>query len=165
MQWKRIPLGTMKLRVCSLASLSGLRIRHCHELWWRWQTRLRSSTAVAVAWAGSCSSKWTPSLGASICPWRLGTALKRPKKKKSGLTRVGRRLGGEATRLPLSLNFKIQYVGGPALSYDVYESQYQVSQFTICNEFIIFWEEKKTSGVVNFPMLEIDSLNIPTLCS
>ena len=63
---------------------------------------------------------------------------KTKKKKKSGLTRVGRRLGGEATRLPLSLNFKIQYVGGPALSYDVYESQYQVSQFTICNEFIIF---------------------------
>ena len=32
-QWKRIQLGTMKLRVRSLALLSGLRIRGCHELW------------------------------------------------------------------------------------------------------------------------------------
>ena len=31
-QWKRIQLGTMRLQVRSLASLSGLRIQHCHEL-------------------------------------------------------------------------------------------------------------------------------------
>ena len=41
-QWKQIRLGTTKLRVRSLASLSGLRIRHCHELWYRSQTQLRS---------------------------------------------------------------------------------------------------------------------------
>ena len=34
-QWKRIQLGTMKLQVRSLASLSGLRIWHCCELWCR----------------------------------------------------------------------------------------------------------------------------------
>ena len=34
-QQKRIWLGTMRLWVWFLASLSGLRIRHCHELWCR----------------------------------------------------------------------------------------------------------------------------------
>ena len=34
-QRKRIQLGTTRLQVQSLASLSGLRIRRCHELWCR----------------------------------------------------------------------------------------------------------------------------------
>ena len=66
-QQKRIPLGTMRLEVRSLASLSGLRIWHCHELWCRSQTRLTSDVAVVVVYASSCSSDWTPSLGTSIC--------------------------------------------------------------------------------------------------
>ena len=45
---KRIQLGNMRLRVPSLALLSGLRIRHCHELWCTLQTRLGSGVAVAV---------------------------------------------------------------------------------------------------------------------
>ena len=48
MQWKRIQSGTMRLWVRSLASLSGLRIWHCHELWYRSQIRLGSGIAVAV---------------------------------------------------------------------------------------------------------------------
>ena len=48
-QWKRIRLGTMGLQVGSLASLSGLRIRRCHELWCGSQMRFRSGVAVAVA--------------------------------------------------------------------------------------------------------------------
>ena len=48
-QWKKIRLGTMRLRVRSSASLSGLRIQCCHELWYRSQTRLGSGVAVAVA--------------------------------------------------------------------------------------------------------------------
>ena len=51
----------------SQASLSGLRIRHCCELWCSSQTRLGSHIAVAVVWASSCSSSWTPSLGTSMC--------------------------------------------------------------------------------------------------
>ena len=47
-QWKPIWLGTMKLRVWSLTSFSGLRIWHCRELWCRSQMRLRSCIAVAV---------------------------------------------------------------------------------------------------------------------
>ena len=48
-QQKRIQLGTMRLRVRSLASLSGIRIQCCPELWCRSQTRLGSAIAVALA--------------------------------------------------------------------------------------------------------------------
>ena len=41
--------GNHKVAVRSLASLSGLRIWHCRELWCRLQTRLGSCMAVAVA--------------------------------------------------------------------------------------------------------------------
>ena len=37
-----------EVRVQSLALLNGLRIRHCHELWCRLQTRLRSHVSVAM---------------------------------------------------------------------------------------------------------------------
>ena len=66
MQQKRIQLGTMRLKVQSLASLSGLKIRHCCELWCRLQTRLGSRVAVALAQACGYSSDQTPSLGISI---------------------------------------------------------------------------------------------------
>ena len=52
-------------------SIPGLaqrvRIWHCGELWCRSQTWLRSRVAVAVVWAGSCSSDSIPSLGTSTC--------------------------------------------------------------------------------------------------
>ena len=48
-QQKRIQLGTMRLRVRSLTSLSGLWIWHCRELWCRSQTQLQCGVAVAVA--------------------------------------------------------------------------------------------------------------------
>ena len=41
-QWKQIRLGTMRFRIQSLASLSGLGTRCCRELWCRLQTRLGS---------------------------------------------------------------------------------------------------------------------------
>ena len=66
-QWKRIRLGTMRLWVQSLASLGGLRIQHCGELWCRSQIQVRSGVAVAVVQASSHSSDLTPSLGTSIC--------------------------------------------------------------------------------------------------
>ena len=49
-QWEGIQLGTMRLQVRSLASLSGLRIQHCCELWCRLQMRLGSGVAEAPAW-------------------------------------------------------------------------------------------------------------------
>ena len=48
MQQKQIRLGTRRLWVPSEASLSGLRIRNCHEVGCRSPTRLRSCVAVAA---------------------------------------------------------------------------------------------------------------------
>ena len=76
-QWKPIRLGTMRLWVQFLASLSGLRIWHWRELRCRLQMQLGSGVAVAVA--GSYSSNWTPSLGTSIC---CGHGPKKDKKLK-----------------------------------------------------------------------------------
>ena len=47
-QLKQIQLGTMTLRVQTLASISQLRIQCCCEQWCRLQTRLRSGIAVAM---------------------------------------------------------------------------------------------------------------------
>ena len=52
--------------VWSLASFIGLRIQHCCELWCRFQRQLGSCVAVAVVYAGSCSSDSTPSLETCI---------------------------------------------------------------------------------------------------
>ena len=41
-QWKQTQLVSMRIQVQSLASLSGLRIRHYCELWCRSQTRFGS---------------------------------------------------------------------------------------------------------------------------
>ena len=81
-QGKRIRLVTMRPQVCSLASLSGLRIWRCRELWCGSPMWIGSSTAVAVVQAGSCSSEWIPSLGASIgC--RCGPKKTKTKNKKT----------------------------------------------------------------------------------
>ena len=48
-QRKWIQLGTVRLRVPSLASLSGLSIWRCHELRCRSQTQIRSGGSVALA--------------------------------------------------------------------------------------------------------------------
>ena len=57
----------MRTQVRSLASLSGLRILHCHELWYGLQTWLRSCVAVAVVQTSGYTSDWTTSLGTSTC--------------------------------------------------------------------------------------------------
>ena len=78
-QWKQIQLGTMRLRVQSLASLSGLRIQCCCELCCRSQMWLGSHVAVAVA--SGYRSDWTPSLGTSICQ-ECGPEKKKKKEKR-----------------------------------------------------------------------------------
>ena len=80
--WLTIQLGTMRLRVQSLALLSGLRIWCCCELWCRSQARFGSGVAVAVAQAGGYSSDETPSLGTSICRGSSPRKGKKTKKKK-----------------------------------------------------------------------------------
>ena len=82
-QWKWIWLISMRTQVQSLASLSGLMIWCCQELWCRsqmWQLDLVllwlccRPAAVALIWPLT----WEP-------PYVLGVALKRPKKKKKNL--------------------------------------------------------------------------------
>ena len=80
MQWKRIQQGTMRFQVPPLASLSGLKIWHCCELWCSSQMWLGSCVAVAVA--SSYSSSSTISLGTSIC-CKCGLKKQKKKKKKS----------------------------------------------------------------------------------
>ena len=63
-QWKRIQLGTMKLRVRSLALLSGLGIQCCCELWCR-----------LVATAPIRPLAWEP-------PYAAGAALEMAKRQK-----------------------------------------------------------------------------------
>ena len=71
----------MRTKVLSLALFSGLRIQFYHELLCRSQMQLGSRVAVAVAWAGSCSSSSTPSLGTSI--YHRCIPKKTAKEKKS----------------------------------------------------------------------------------
>ena len=66
-QWKQIQVVSMRMRIQSLPSFSGLGIRRCHELWCRSQTQLGSHIAVAVAQASRCSWDSTLSLGTSMC--------------------------------------------------------------------------------------------------
>ena len=63
-QRKRTRLGTMRLRVRSLASLSGLRVRRCRELWRR---------LAATALIGPLA--WEP-------PDAVGVALKKTKRHR-----------------------------------------------------------------------------------
>ena len=70
----------MRTPVRSLALLSGLRIRCCHELQRRLQMRLRPCVAVAVAVASSCSSDLTP---AREPPCAADVALKSKKYNKT----------------------------------------------------------------------------------
>ena len=59
-------LASMTMWVQSLTLLSGFSIQHCHELWCRTQTCLRSHIAEGVAKASSCRSNSTPSPGTAI---------------------------------------------------------------------------------------------------
>ena len=47
-QWLMNPTSILEDVGSSLAFLSGLRIEHCHEMWCRSQTQLRSPIVVAV---------------------------------------------------------------------------------------------------------------------
>ena len=64
-----------------VASLSGLRIRYCRELWYRSQTWLGSSVAVAVAVAPTQPLAWE-------FPYAASAALKRRRRKKNALSGV-----------------------------------------------------------------------------
>ena len=83
-QQNEIWLRTMRLQVWSLASLSGLRIWSCCELWCRLQMQLGPGVAAAVAQARSWNSDSTPSLGTSMCH-RCGLKKKKIKKNNTNV--------------------------------------------------------------------------------
>ena len=74
-------LISMRMQVRPMASLSGLGIRCCHQLWYRSQMQLGSGVAVAVVQAGSCISNSTPSLRTSTC-YRCGPKKRKKQNKK-----------------------------------------------------------------------------------
>ena len=85
-QRKWIRLVSLRMQVWSLASLSGSGIwRHCHELWCRLKTRLRSCVVVAVVETSRYNSDSAPSLGTSIC-CRCGPKKQKNKNKKKSQT-------------------------------------------------------------------------------
>ena len=76
-QWKGIQLGTRKLWVRSLASLSGLGIQSCCELWCRSQKRL------LWLWRKPAATALTRPLAWNLCmPLVWPSKDKRQKKKK-----------------------------------------------------------------------------------
>ena len=78
----RTRLASMRTQVPSLASLTGLRIQHCCELWCRSKMRLGSGVAVALVLASGYSSDWTPQPGNLYMPQVQPYKAKKKKKKK-----------------------------------------------------------------------------------
>ena len=66
--WVKSPTSVHEDVDQSLVSLSGLRIRHCHELLCKLQLQLESGVAMAVVQTGNCSSDSTPSTGTFHMP-------------------------------------------------------------------------------------------------
>lgn len=77
-----IRLVSLRTRVPSLVSFSGLMICRCSELWCRSHTHLISDLALLWLWGGpaAVAPVLTPSLGTSICcKW----GPQKPKKKRA----------------------------------------------------------------------------------
>lgn len=83
--WKQIQLVSMRIRLQSLALLSGLRSRHCHGLW------CRSSTARIQCCYERCCRLAAVALICSLAwelPYASRAALKIKSKKKK-ITEMG----------------------------------------------------------------------------
>ena len=68
----------MRMQVRSLASFCGLRIWHCHELWCRLQTRLRSG--IAVLWYRLAAAALIQPLTQELL-YAVGVALEQQQQK------------------------------------------------------------------------------------
>ena len=99
-QWKRIRLGTMRLRVPSLALLSGLGIRRCRELWCRLQTWL--DPALLWLWCRPAAAAPIRPLAWEF-PYATDVALKKKKERERELE-GGLAFRGRKGSLVLSLS-------------------------------------------------------------
>ena len=77
-QWKQIWLASMRTQVWSLTLLNGLRIWHCHDLWYRSQMQL--DLALLCLWCRLAAVAPTRPLAWGP-PCASGAALKRSKKR------------------------------------------------------------------------------------
>ena len=103
-QGKWIWLVSMRMQVGSLASLSGLMIWYCYELWCRSQTHLGSGVAVAVAGSYSSDSTSSP-LRECVSSFCLHHACRHPVANiflDRTLESSGKRQGEEFRLLPQS---------------------------------------------------------------
>ena len=75
----RTQLVSMRMQVRSLASLSGLRIQHCHELLYSSKTWL--SLDLPLLWYRQAAFTLIQTLAWEL-PYAEGVALKKKKKKK-----------------------------------------------------------------------------------
>ena len=109
-QQKRIWLGTMKLQVQSLASLSGLRIWHCHELWY---IGLRHGSDPALLWL-RCRSNSKALLSRSLHSFysrcMVGRGVRKTEKKCEYVNKIISKLDqsskkGDVRLLPVILYF------------------------------------------------------------
>ena len=115
-QQKLISLASMRTKVQCLASLIGLRTRHCCELWCRSQTRLRPGVAVAAVQASSYSSDLTSSMETSICR-RCG-----PKKTKDTHTHTHK----NHKYFILHISIQTRYISSAPETHDAHD--YHVRQ-------------------------------------
>ena len=83
---KRIWLVSMRMRVRSLFSISGLRIQHCRELWCRLKTWLRSLLWLWL-WCRLAATPPTRPLAWEL-PYTSGAALKSKKQKQKKTNEV-----------------------------------------------------------------------------
>ena len=105
--------GAAETNLTSIHENAGSGSGNCHEWWCRLQMWLRSHIAAAVAWAGSCSSISTPSLGISIC---RGCGLEKKKKRSGTVLDVG-------NMVPASKGFTIQLEEVSVLKVPALESR------------------------------------------
>ena len=68
----------MRLHVQSLASLSGLRIWHCHGLWQR--SKIQLGSCIAVVWYSVAATAPVGPLAWEL-PYAMGVALKKKKNR------------------------------------------------------------------------------------
>ena len=78
-QWKRIQLVSLRMWIRSLASISGLRIQRCSELWCR--SKMRLGSGIVLLWHRPAAAAPIQSLAWEF-PHVASAALKSKEKKE-----------------------------------------------------------------------------------
>ena len=160
-QQKRTWLASMRTQVRPLASLTGLRVWHCRELWYRSQTRLQPSIAVAVGcWSAATGLirplAWEPPYATGMALKKKAKKNKKQKKKKCPLQDKRKKDNAGEGCPELSLVFRCLVVG-----------QVPPSTFSPPNrvagakQSALNGTEERTAGTVHLSDAGSDDLSIP----